>query len=123
MTMKIPDKKLSCGFTLLEVLVAITLTAMVLGSFIALQSSSHKLQYKSMQKIQHNLALKAAFNRAWLGLEDDPDSPFRSGESRLVENEELDNIRMRHAYRIERITVLDADGGQQLSSTRLVKSP
>lgn len=54
------------GFTLLEVLIAITLTALVLGSLFALQSQSKRLSYKAQMNLQKNIKQRAYFNAAWI---------------------------------------------------------
>ncbi len=57
------------GFTLLEILISITLVAMVLGSLFALQASSSKLTLKAEKKIDENISLRAALNIASLTVE------------------------------------------------------
>ncbi len=54
------------GFTLLEVLIAITLTALVLGNLFALQSQSKRLSFKAQMNLQKNINQRAYFNAAWL---------------------------------------------------------
>ena len=54
------------GFTLLEVLIAITLTALVLGNLFALQSQSKRLSYKAQVNLQKNINQRAYFNAAWI---------------------------------------------------------
>lgn len=54
------------GFTLLEILIAITLTSLVLGSLFVLQSNSSKLAFKADTKIYDNISLRAALNTALL---------------------------------------------------------
>ena len=54
------------GFTLLEVLIAITLTALVLGSLFALQSQSKRLSYKAQMNLHKNINQRAYFNAAWI---------------------------------------------------------
>ena len=54
------------GFTLLEVMVAITLTALVLGNLLALQSQSSKLSFKAQKSLSKVLQQRAYLNAAWL---------------------------------------------------------
>ena len=54
------------GFTLLEVLIAITLTALVLGNLFALQSQSKRLSYKAQMNLQKNIKQRSYFNAAWI---------------------------------------------------------
>jgi len=56
----------SKGFTLLEVLVATTLTALVLGNLFALQSQSKRLSFKAQNKLSQVMNQRAYFNAAWL---------------------------------------------------------
>ena len=54
------------GFTLLEVLIAITLTALVLGNLFALQSQSKRLSFRAEMNLQKNINQRAYFNAAWI---------------------------------------------------------
>ena len=54
------------AFTLLEILIAITLTSLVLGSLFVLQSNSNRLAFKANSKIDENLSVQAALNTALL---------------------------------------------------------
>jgi len=54
------------GFTLLEVLVAITLTALVLGNLFVLQSQSKRLIFKAQTNLHKNIIQRAYFNAAWI---------------------------------------------------------
>ena len=58
--------KYQYAFTLLEVLISITLSSLVLGSLFVLQSNSSKLAFKANNQIDKNLALQAALNTALL---------------------------------------------------------
>ncbi len=54
------------GFTLLEVMVAITLTALVLGNLFALQSQSKKLSFKAQTKLAKIINYRAYLNAGWI---------------------------------------------------------
>ncbi len=54
------------GFTLLEILVAITLTALVLGNLFVLQSQSKRLAFKAQTKLFNTINQRAYLNAAWL---------------------------------------------------------
>lgn len=54
------------GFTLLEVLISITLTALVLGNLFALQSQSKRLSFKAQSNLQKNINQRAYLNAAWI---------------------------------------------------------
>ena len=53
------------GFTLLEILVAITLTALVLGNLFVLQSQSKQLSLKAQTQLMHTINQRAYLNAAW----------------------------------------------------------
>jgi len=59
------------GFTLLEVLIAVTLTAMVLGNLLALQSQSKRLAFKADNVLQKTINQRAYFNAAWVDSQQD----------------------------------------------------
>lgn len=54
------------GFTLLEVIVALTITAMVLGSLFALAAGSKQLAFRSGQSLNGAIAARAKINFALL---------------------------------------------------------
>jgi prepilin-type N-terminal cleavage/methylation domain-containing protein len=63
--LKIP-KRSQRGFTLLEVIVALTITAMVLGSLFALAAGSKQLAFRSGQSLNTAIAERAKINFALL---------------------------------------------------------
>lgn len=65
------------GFTLLEVMIALTITAMVLGSLFALAAGSKQLAFRTQESLQQSTAARAAVNFALL------DNQFRDIESAL----------------------------------------
>ncbi len=54
------------GFTLLEVLIALTITGLALGSLISLSISSKQLALKSSKVMSETMLLRAAVNEAQL---------------------------------------------------------
>jgi len=60
------NQKKNQGFTLLEVLVSITLTALVLGNLFALQSQSKRLSFKAQSSLARTINQRAYFNAAWI---------------------------------------------------------
>lgn len=54
------------GFTLLEVLVSITLTALVLGNLFALQSQSKRLSFKAQKHLSKTINNRAYLNASWI---------------------------------------------------------
>lgn len=71
--------KLNCpraqhGFTLLEVMIALTITAMVMGGLFTLSAGSKQLAFRAQQSLQDSTAARAAVNEALL------DNEFRDLE-------------------------------------------
>ncbi len=54
------------GFTLLEVLVSITLTSLVLGNLFALQSQSKRLSFKAQTNLVKTINNRAYLNASWI---------------------------------------------------------
>jgi prepilin-type N-terminal cleavage/methylation domain-containing protein len=54
------------GFTLLEVMIALTITAMVLGSLFALAAGSKQLAFSTQDSLHQSTAARAAVNFALL---------------------------------------------------------
>jgi len=52
------------GFTLLEVIIAMTIMAMGVGSILSLMVSNKRLAFSASQKIEHALFLRASLNIA-----------------------------------------------------------
>jgi len=58
------------GFTLLEVLVSITLTSLVLGNLFALQSQSKRLSFKAQTNMVKTINNRAYLNASWISNRD-----------------------------------------------------
>jgi prepilin-type N-terminal cleavage/methylation domain-containing protein len=76
--------KLNCprtqqGFTLLEVMIALMITAMVMGSLFTLSAGSKQLAFRAQQSLQDSTAARAAVNEALL------DNEFRDLEPAMSE--------------------------------------
>ncbi len=105
------------GFTLLEILIAITLAAMVLGSVFVLQSQSKQLVFRSQTKIYESLELRAALNNAHL-----PNAPkrltnqFHIANAHILEKPEEQSTAIR--WQLEQFDLLDQQGNVMLSSIR-----
>lgn len=77
--------KLSCqraqhGFTLLEVMIALTITAMVMGGLFTLSAGSKQLAFRAQQSLLDSTAARAAVNEALL------DNEFRDLEPAMSDN-------------------------------------
>lgn len=68
------------GFTLLEVMIALTITGMVLGSLFALAAGSKQLAFRTQVSLHQSTAARAAVNYALL------DNQFRDIEPALDED-------------------------------------
>ncbi|MDP1757750.1 MAG: type II secretion system protein [Pseudohongiella sp.] len=68
------------GFTLLEVMIALTITAMVMGGLFTLSAGSKQLAVRAQQSLQGSTAARAAVNQALL------DNEFRDFESAIKDD-------------------------------------
>ena len=66
------------GFTLLEVMIALTITAMVMGGLFTLSAGSKQLAFRAQQSLQDSTAARAAVNEALL------DNEFRDLEPAMA---------------------------------------
>lgn len=57
---------LHCGFTLLEVLVALTIVALTLGTLMSLLTGSKQLAFKAAEDIGQTIFLRSALNTTQL---------------------------------------------------------
>jgi prepilin-type N-terminal cleavage/methylation domain-containing protein len=73
-------RKQQQGFTLLEVMIALTITAMVLGSLFALAAGSKQLAFRTQASLHQSTAARAAVNFALL------DNEFRDIETVISDN-------------------------------------
>jgi len=112
----------SNGFTLLEVLIAITLTALVLGSLFALKSKSHQLQFKSIEKTHQQLQLKAAFNLALLDMNEPKIASFKKNNLTIEETEETSTLKIKELWKVQSFDITDDKGEVYLSSANLIEN-
>ena len=68
------------GFTLLEVMIALTISAMVMGGLFTLSAGSKQLAVRAQQSLQNSTAARAAVNQALL------DNEFRDFEPAIDNN-------------------------------------
>lgn len=68
------------GFTLLEVMIALTITAMVMGGLFTLSAGSKQLAVRAQQSLQSSTAARAAVNQALL------DNEFRDLEPAIEDD-------------------------------------
>lgn len=65
------SKNGTAGFTLLEVLVALSITALCLGTILAALGQSRRLAWSAVERLDGLNAERAALHAAFLGLEAD----------------------------------------------------
>jgi len=110
------------GFTLLEVLVAITLTALVMGSLFSLQSQSSKLGFSSMQAIDQTVNRRAALNLAWMNTDMLEELDYKvENQQKLPIPEVLEGKINSNMLNLESFDLLDANGNIIHSSVHLKK--
>jgi len=110
------------GFTLLEVLVAITLTALVMGSVFSLQSQSNRLAYQSSEKIDDTVNRRAALNLAWMGVKMLDELPYQvESKEALPIPEQLSDKIKDNMLRLEAFDLLDENGEVLHSGVHLKK--
>ncbi len=71
------------GFTLLEVLVSITLTSLVLGNLFALQSQSKRLSFKAQTNMVKTINNRAYLNASWISNRDEDTYLAEMSDSQL----------------------------------------
>lgn len=116
------------GFTLLEVLVSITLTALVLGNIFALQSQSKRLNFKAQTNLLKTINQRAYLNVAWISnreedayLEELSESGFSVTNKEPLKKPEEQSKPIK--YFLEAFDVVNADNNIILSSVRVQNLP
>jgi prepilin-type N-terminal cleavage/methylation domain-containing protein len=79
------NKQRSNGFTLLEVLIAITLTGLVMGSLFAMQSQNKQLTFRSLAALDRITEQRALINAAWIGLKQEQQKNYYIENSKIVD--------------------------------------
>ena len=114
------------GFTLLEVLVAMAIVGLVLGTVFGLLAGSKRLAFKAVDDIERIVFLRSAVNLAQIMEEPDyPELParykknleLRTGD--LLEKPERQTRPMRLG--LEPYTLHDDEKGIELTTVRLIK--
>ncbi|PCH62280.1 MAG: hypothetical protein COC19_03100 [SAR86 cluster bacterium] len=81
MRTKLPSKKSSQGFTLLEVIVALTITGFVLGGLFSLVAGSKQLSWKSQESLLRAIKTRSVSNFALLENEFNDVEPILEDDS------------------------------------------
>lgn len=119
-------KKTARGFSLLEVLIAMAIVGMVLGSIFSLLAGSKRLAFKGVNDIERTVFLRSAINAAQL-LEDPeyPELPerYRQNLEIQVSDEEIE-IPERQTkpmqLALEPVAIYDSETEKVLYTVRLV---
>ena len=114
------------GFTLLEILIAMTLSSLVLGSLFVLQSNSSRLAFRADQKIDENISLRAALNTALLMTDKQNfiaetlnDGSYHIANISLLEQPETQSDMIK--WRLEKFDIIDNQANTLISSIRFKK--
>ena len=121
-----PNTRKQRGFTLLEVVVALTITGMVLGSLFALAGGSKQLAFRSTQSLDTAIEARAAINFALLQDEYREVEEIMEGNERfsIRANEYLEAVPRKTAptyFKLQSYEVIDEDTDESISGTRWVK--
>ncbi len=121
-----PNIRKQRGFTLLEVVVALTITGMVLGSLFALAGGSKQLAFRSAQSLDVAIEARAAINFALLQDEYREVEEIMEGDERfsIRANEYLEAVPRKTAptyFKLQSYEVIDEDTDESISGTRWVK--
>jgi len=119
-------KTKQAGFTLLEVLVAMAIVGIALGTLFSLLAASKRLAFKAVDDIERTVFLRSAVNVAQVLEEPDyPEFPERYKQSldlstdEPLEKPERQTRPMRLA--LEPYTLRDDEKGLEFTTVRLVK--
>ena len=118
-------KRSQRGFTMLEVIVALTITAMVLGSLFALAAGSKQLAFRSGQSLNAAIAQRAKINFALLEDEyADVEIAIDDERFRIRADEYLDPVARKTdaiIYKLQHFEVIDERSDEAVHGTRWIK--
>ncbi|MDP2139724.1 MAG: type II secretion system protein [Gammaproteobacteria bacterium] len=114
------------GFTLLEVVVALTITGMVLGSLFALAGGSKQLAFRSGESLHAAIEARAAINFALLQDEYRDVEEILEGEERFAirADDYLDFVprkTQQTIFKLQSYVVIDEETDEAITGTRWVK--
>ena len=116
----------SSGFTLLEVLIAITLTGLVMGSLFALQSQNKKLSVRSLDALKKITAQRAQINSAWIDVTDYHNSNYQVNNiTTLAIPEQLQQPTTNSnnfKFRLESVDITNTSNEILFSTTRIINT-
>jgi prepilin-type N-terminal cleavage/methylation domain-containing protein len=113
------------GFTLLEVLIAITLTGLVMGSLFAMQSQNKQLTFRSLSTLERLTAQREIVNTAWIGLTPADGSNYRIENKKFIEvpeslSKQQEKIQ-KYNHQLQSLDITDLSHQILFSTVRLVK--
>lgn len=119
------NKSGQCGFTLLEVIVAMALTGFVLGSLFTLVGGSKQLSWRSEASLLEAMKLRATTNFALLQNEYSDVEPILE-EDRLITVavellEEPERKTQPSPYTLERFEVLNQATSESITGVRWIR--
>lgn len=121
---KLPQRR-QRGFTLLEVIVALTITAMVLGSLFALAAGSKQLAFRSGQSLNAAIAARAKINFALLEDEyADVEIAIDDERFRIRPEEYLETVTRKtdpSTYKLQYYEVVDERSDEAVRGTRWIR--
>jgi general secretion pathway protein I len=114
------------GFSLLEVLVAIAIVGMVLGTAFGLLAGSRRLAFHALDDIEQTVFLRAAINSYQIHEEPDyPESPERYKKSLDVETdkplEKPDTLARPMRLALKPYTLRDDEKDIEITNFRLIR--
>ena len=118
--------KRQCGFTLLEVVVALTITGMVLGSLFALAGGSKQLAFRSGQSLDVAIEARASINFALLQDEYREVEEILEGQEQfsIRANEYLEPVPRKteaNTFKLQSYEVIGENTDESIKGTRWVK--
>ena len=116
---------LQAGFTLLEVIVALTITGFVLGSLFSLLGGSKQLSWRSEASLIEATRLRAATNFALLEDEYFDVEPILEDDSYEIRSidilEEPDRKTQASTFTLEEYEILNSDRGIIITGSRWIQ--
>ncbi|MCB1665383.1 MAG: prepilin-type N-terminal cleavage/methylation domain-containing protein [Pseudomonadales bacterium] len=113
------------GFTLLEVMVALTITAMVLGSLFALATGSKQLAFRSNQSLTTAIEARAAVNFAFLQNEyGDVEAAIDNDRLTIRGEDYLDPVERKtqpNTLKLQHFEVIDEETDERIEGVRWIK--
>ncbi len=114
------------GFTLLEVIVALTITGMVLGSLFALAGGSKQLAFRSGESLHTAIKARAAVNFALLQDEYSDVEEIMEGDERFdIRADDYLDFPPRKTqpttFKLQSYSVIDEETDEAITGTRWVR--